>query len=118
MSPWALLGDAAMLLHFAFLVLVVSGGFLAWRWPRLIWVHVPVALWGLAVVVFSIRCPLTDVEDWARRRTGEEQLSGTGFIDHYIEGVLYPEQHTALLQGLVGALVVVSWVGYVVRRRH
>lgn len=117
MSPWAMVGDAARLLHFAFLVFVVTGGFLAWRWPRLVWVHVPAALWGLAVVVFPIGCPLTDVEDWAREREGEGPLSGTGFIDHYIEGVLYPERYTVLMQVLAGAAVVVSWTVLVWRRR-
>jgi hypothetical protein len=28
---------AAMAAHFAFLAFGVLGGFLAWRWPRLIW---------------------------------------------------------------------------------
>lgn len=114
----ATVADAVMLVHFMYLLFVVIGGFLAWRWPRLIWVHVPAALWGLAVVVFSIRCPLTDVEDWARDRAGESRLSGTGFIDHYIEGVLYPERYTVLLQVLAGAAVLVSWVAFPWRRRE
>ena len=117
MAREATVADAAMLVHFAYLVFVVTGGFLAWRWPRLIWVHVPAALWGLAVVVFSIRCPLTDVEEWARERDGEGRLSGTGFIDHYIEGVLYPERYTVLMQVLAGAAVLVSWVVLLWRRR-
>jgi hypothetical protein len=40
---YRLLGDAVMLVHFAFLVFVVTGGFLAWRWPWVIcsrhWMH-------------------------------------------------------------------------------
>lgn len=118
MNRQAVLADAVMLVHFAFLVFVVIGGFLAWRWPRLIWVHVPAAVWGFSTVAFSLPCPLTDVEDWARDRAGQAQLSGTGFIDHYIEGVLYPDRYTALLQGLVGIAVVASWLGFTVRRRQ
>ena len=112
---YRVLADSVMLVHFGFLAFVVFGGFLSWRWPRLIWVHLAAASWGLATVVFSIRCPLTDVEDWARERAGEARLSGTGFIDHYIENVLYPERYTALLQALAAATVLVSWVGYVLR---
>jgi uncharacterized protein DUF2784 len=32
--------------HFAFLIYVASGGFLALRWRRTIWLHVPAVLWG------------------------------------------------------------------------
>ncbi|WP_353951805.1 DUF2784 domain-containing protein [Knoellia sp. S7-12] len=116
MNRHAVLADAVMLVHFAFLVFLVFGGFLAWRWPRLIWVHVLAAAWGFSTVAFSLPCPLTDVEDWARERAGEATLSGSGFIDHYIEGVLYPDRYTALLQGLVGVAVVASWCGFIARR--
>jgi hypothetical protein len=115
---YRLVADLVMLVHFGFLVFVVTGGFVAWRWPAAIWAHLGAALWGLATVVFSIRCPLTDVEDWARVRAGQARLSGTGFIDHYIENVLYPERYTLALQVLAAGVVAVSWVGYVVRRRR
>jgi Protein of Unknown function (DUF2784) len=114
---YRIMADAVMLLHFAFLAFVVLGGFLAWRWPRLLWTHAAAAGWGFATVVLSLRCPLTDVEEWARSRAGQARLRGSGFIDHYIEGVLYPEQYTALLQALAALAVVVSWVGVAVRRR-
>lgn len=41
-----LVADAAMVAHFAFLAYLVVGGFLAWRWPSTIWLHVAVALYG------------------------------------------------------------------------
>jgi hypothetical protein len=63
-----------MALHFGFLGYVVAGGILAWRWPRAIWPHLPLAGWGLITVVFHLGCPLTDLEDWARRRAGEPGL--------------------------------------------
>lgn len=115
---YRLVADSVMLVHFGFLVFVVVGGYLAWRWPRLIWAHLAAAAWGLATVVFSIRCPLTDVEDWARQRAGQARLSGTGFIDHYVENVIYPERYTRELQVLVALVVTVSWLGVVVLRRR
>jgi Protein of Unknown function (DUF2784) len=115
---YRLIADLTMLLHFAFLAYVVFGGFAAWWRPGLIWPHLAVAAWGLATVAFSIRCPLTDVEDWARVRAGGSRLTGTGFIDHYIENVVYPERYTLLLQGLAAVVVLVSWLGLVSRRRR
>ncbi|GGS53443.1 hypothetical protein GCM10010156_10130 [Planobispora rosea] len=105
-----------MLVHFLFLVFMAVGGFLAWRRPRLIWAHLAVAAWGVASVITGMECPLTVVEDWGRRNAGQEGLPAGGFIDHYIEGVVYPEEHTNLARLAVAALVLVSWAGYLRRK--
>jgi hypothetical protein len=105
-----------MLVHFSFIAFVVAGGFLAWRWPWVIWANVTAALWGLATGGFSIRCPLTDIENWARVRAGQEELRGTGFIDHYIENVIYPEECTLQMQAMGALVVVASWLGFAWRR--
>ena len=53
------LAEATMTVHFAFLVYVVAGGFLAWRWPWAIWPHLALAGWGFSTIVFGLDCPLT-----------------------------------------------------------
>jgi hypothetical protein len=115
-----MLADATMLLHFAFLAYVGAGGFLAWRWPKAIWPHLPAVGWGLASVAFHLHCPLTWLENWARQRAGGPGLRH-GFIDTYLTGIIYPERYTTLLQLLVGVVVTVSWAGALLRaadRRH
>lgn len=80
---------AVVVSHLAFVGYVVFGGFLAWRWPRMI---VPYALsvgWGLAGTITPVACPLTALENAARERAGEPALRH-GFIDQYLSGVLYP----------------------------
>ncbi|MBP1158487.1 nitrate reductase gamma subunit [Rhodococcus sp. PvR044] len=111
------LAEATMTVHFAFLVYVVAGGFLAWRWPWAIWPHLVLAGWGFSTIVFGLDCPLTALENWARHEAGEQGLR-TGFIDTYLTGVVYPERYTALLQMLAGLVVLVSWTGFLIRRRH
>lgn len=113
---YRVLTTLVLVTHFAYLAYVVLGGFLAWRWPRAIWPHLVAAGWGLAVVGVPLDCPLTWVEDWARRRAGESGLT-QGFVDRYIEGVLYPERYTVLLQVLAAVAVVGSWTGVFLRRR-
>jgi hypothetical protein len=103
-------------LHFGFLAYLVLGGFLAWRWPRTIWLHLAAAGWGFAVVAGQLICPLTYAEDWSRRRAGGGGLT-QGFIDRYVEGVLYPERFTGLLQALVAITVGVSWAGWLIQGR-
>jgi hypothetical protein len=111
---YRLLADAAMVAHFGFLAYVVAGGFLAWRWPHAIWPHVLLAGWGGSAILFHLNCPLTFLEDWARRRAGEPGLP-KGFIDHYLTGVAYPQRYAALIQVLVVAVVALAWTGVVVR---
>jgi hypothetical protein len=115
---YQLLTTLILILHFAYLGYVVVGGFLAWRWPRTIWLHLAAGGWGLVIAVnpWGWRCPLTDAEYWARQRAGQDGFDA-GFVDRYLEGVLYPERYTWLLQVLAGGLVLASWVGYHRRRR-
>lgn len=98
--------------HFAFLIYLPCGGFLALRWRRTIWLHVPVVLWGIASVILHLGCPLTALERWARIQAGMVPLGSAGFIDHYITGVVYPSGATGYVQLGVFLAVTVSWVAY------
>ena len=111
------LADATVVVHFAFVVFIAVGGLLAWRWPRVLWLHVPAVVWGLGIVVIGYDCPLTGLERYFRR-LGGEQVPRAGFIDRYVQGVIYPERYTSLLRALVAVLVVVGWTGALIRFRH
>jgi Protein of Unknown function (DUF2784) len=111
------IADAVVLTHFAFIVFVAVGGLLAWRWPRTLWLHVPAVAWGLGIVTVGYECPLTPLEKYFRRRGGEDSYDG-GFVDRYLEDVIYPDRYTPLLRAVAGTLIVVGWAGVVVRRRH
>ena len=97
--------DLVLLLHFGFVLFVVLGGLLALRWPRLAWVHVPVALYGATIEFLGFICPLTPLEVWLRRRGGEAGYEG-GFIEHYITAALYPTGLTRELQLALGVGVL------------
>jgi hypothetical protein len=96
--------------HFAYLVYLPSGGFVALRWPRTTRLHVASVCWGVLVVVLPLRCPLTGLEDWARVRAGMAPLPTTGFIDRYVAGVLYPSGRTGAAQAFAFGAAAVSWV--------
>jgi hypothetical protein len=114
---YGVLAYAVAVVHFAFLAFVVLGGFVAWRWPWVIWAHLAAAGWGVLITVFSVNCPLTHAENELRARAGEPELAG-GFIDTYVEGVIYPERYVNEAHALAAVLVLVSWLGLVVRRRR
>jgi hypothetical protein len=102
---------AVMLLHFGFLAYVAGGGFLAWRWRRTIALHVAAVAWGTASVLAGLPCPLTALEATFRDRAGAPPLVPGGFIDHYLEGVVFPERYTPVVLVAVAGLVLTSWSG-------
>ena len=110
-----LLVDAIVVAHLAFIGYLVAGGFLAWRWRRTIWLHIPVVAWGFASVIVGVECPLTHLENGARHAAGMAGLPATGFIDHYLTGVIYPDSTLAVVRMLVAACVIGSWCGFVAR---
>ncbi len=107
---------AAAAAHFAFLAFGVLGGFLAWRWRRLIWLQAAGAAWLVLVVVASLTCPLTWIEDRARERAGMAPKPG-GFLHNYVEGVFYPTGHQTAAMAVAAALVLSSWTGFLLLRR-
>lgn len=111
------LADAVMVVHLTFIVFVALGALLAWHWPRLMWLHVPAVVWGTGIVAVGYECPLTALEKWLLRLGSEGGYRG-GFIDRYIEDVIYPEELTPLMQALVATGVAVGYVGLVQRRRR
>ena len=117
---YRLLADTLVGIHLLFVIFVVAGGFLTWRWPRLAWVHVPVALWGALIEFARWICPLTPFENQLRRAAGEAGYAG-GFIEHYVIPLVYPGTLTRGIQLLLGiAVIVVNAVAYgrLIRQRR
>ncbi|WP_375485562.1 DUF2784 domain-containing protein [uncultured Mycobacterium sp.] len=98
--------------HFAYLLYLPSGGFLALRWPRSILLHIPAVIWGAGVVALDFPCPLTGLEQWARTRAGMNPLPASGFVDRYIAGVCYPANRTGIAQLLAFVAVGLSWIAF------
>lgn len=102
--------------HYAFLLYLIVGGFLAWKWPRTIWLHLVAAAWAVLIVTVGALCPLTFAQNWLRERQGQPPLR-TGFIQQYVTGTFYPTGAERLSQLLVGVVVAVSWIGFARRRK-
>jgi hypothetical protein len=102
---WRWLADTLVVVHFAFVVFVVGGGFLALRWPWIPWAQLPAAAWGVLIEFTGWICPLTPLEQWLRHR-GAEPGYGGGFIDHYLVPTLYPAGLTRASQWILGLLAL------------
>src|SRR5574337_584604 len=113
------LADLLVLLHLAFVVFVVLGIFLVLRSPRLTWIHLPSALWGVLIEFAGWGCPLTPLENRFRRLGGGADYAG-GFLEHYLLPILYPQALTRQVQIALGMLVLIlNATGYFIlwRRR-
>ncbi|GAC1662551.1 MAG: DUF2784 domain-containing protein [Candidatus Dormibacteraceae bacterium] len=109
---WSLLADGLVAIHFAFTAFVILGGFLAWKWRRLMFAHLPALAWGIWVEVSATVCPLTPLENHLRHLAGESGYSG-GFLAHYLTPVLYPPGLTSHIQwGLAAVLVALNAIAY------
>ena len=115
---YRLLANAVVVVHGLFIVFVVAGGFLAWRWRWVAALHVPCAAWGVWIEYRHLVCPLTPLENHLRAKAGQQGYEG-GFIEHYLVPAIYPGGLTPRMQVLIGtAALVVNLLAYGVLARR
>ena len=110
--------DLVLLAHFAFIILVVAGALVVFRYAWFAWIHVPAASWGAFVELTGRVCPLTTLENFLRVHAGQEGYA-VSFIEQYILPVIYPAGLTRQVQLFLAALVVaVNVIIYVMILLH
>ena len=116
---YSLLADAVLLFHLAFILFVVLGALLVWRFPRLAWLHLPAVIWGALIEITGHVCPLTPLENHLLRLAGEAGYRG-GFVEHYLTPIIYPGELTHTVQVVLGVgVIVINVAAYAfMRRRH
>ena len=119
----ALLADLLLVAHVAVVVFIVGGllaivlgGVLGWNWVRGFWWRVlHLAAMGFVAVgaVVGWICPLTVWEDALRRRAGEAAY-GMGFVQYWLERLLYHDWpdwvFTVLYLVVFGAILAAWWL--------
>jgi hypothetical protein len=95
----ALLADAVVVLHFAYVsfavggeILILAGGLLGWRWVR----NLPLRLTHLAAVVLvaveallGVVCPLTDWEFRLRELAGQQVERQLSFVARLVRAIIF-----------------------------
>jgi Protein of Unknown function (DUF2784) len=115
---YRLLANLVVALHGLFILFVVCGGVLAWRWRWVAVLHLPCALWGTLIEYRGWICPLTPLEHSLRARAGQAGYSG-GFIEHYLVPAIYPAGLTPRIQAALGtAVLVINLLAYGVLLRR
>jgi len=114
---YSFLSDMVLFLHFIYVIFAVAGGFLLIWYRKIVWLHLPAALWAALISFVGWVCPLTFLENWLRLKGGETGYA-KGFIAGYIEPVLYPVGLTYFHQVVLGIIVVglnLAIYGYIFR---
>ncbi len=114
--------EIVIVLHFSFVLFVVFGAFLLLWSRKVIWLHLPAALWGAIVEFTGWICPLTPLENWLRMQAGKP-VYDRGFIENYITPILYPDGLTREIQNVLGVTVVVIngllyWYVFKIRKKR
>src|SRR5215813_13543862 len=104
-SAYRALADLVVILHMAFLLFVALGGLIAFKWRTAAWFHMPAVLWAAFIEFTGWKCPLTPLENWLRRLSGEAGYQ-TGFIEHYLLPAIYPAWVTRNMRITLGFLVL------------
>jgi len=111
--------ELVLILHLAFILWVIAGGFLALKWWWLALLHVPALAWAVLLEWHGWVCPLTPLENLLRRERGM-QTYDTGFVENYLVSIVYPDGLTRDIQVLIAvALVAINAVAYgLLIRKH
>lgn len=97
------------------LVLILLGGILGWAWVRNPWFRILHLLCIVIVVLQAwagVVCPLTTLEMWLRRMSGDEVYAGS-FVTHWMQLLLYydfPAWVFTATYTVFALLVVAAWI--------
>ena len=105
MMYYRLFAEIVVVIHFAFVVFVVLGGFLIFRWRKVLWLHVPAVLWSAWIELSGGICPLTPLENWFWIKGGQASYPDD-FVGNYILPLIYPEGLTRAIQIVLVAIVI------------
>ena len=99
--------DLVLAIHLLFIAFVVLGGVLVLRFPWVVLVHIPAAVWGAYIEIAGRVCPLTIWENRFRKSAGESGYADS-FIEHYLLPVIYPSALTRNIQFWLAGFVILA----------
>ena len=117
---YRILADMVVVCHFGFIVFVVFGVLLVYRWRWISFLHIPAVIWGALIETFGWLCPLTHLE-WYLLQAGGRMAYESDFINRYIIPVVYPEKlerGTQIVIGLIVIIINVLAYGWLLRTRN
>jgi len=91
MVIYRVLADLTVLVHFLWILFILSGVIFALKRSKIAWVHLGGLLFSLVLNLFGWYCPLTYLENYLHSLHPGYLTYGGSFIAHYMEQIVYPE---------------------------
>ncbi len=102
---YGILRDLVLVVHGAFVLFVIFGGLLAFRWKKVLWWHLPAFIWGVLVEWTGWFCPLTPLEEWLGMKALEARSPG-GLAAPFLLPLIYPSSLSRGVQVFLGTAVL------------
>ena len=103
---YSFLADLLVVFHLVFILYVIAGALLIFKWPKTLWLHLQACFWRMTVEFTGWICPLTPWEIQLRILAGEEGYIGS-FIEQYLIPIAYPSGLNREIQMLLGSTVLI-----------
>jgi hypothetical protein len=97
----ALLADAVVVLHFAYVsfavggeILILAGGLLGWRWVRNLpfrLIHLVAVVLVAAEALLGVVCPLTEWEFRLRELAGQQVERQLSFVAQLVRSIIFSD---------------------------
>ena len=102
---YRILLESLIAAHFAFILFIVFGALLALARQRMIFLHLPALIYGLASELLNIKCPIEPLESWLRDLSFESGF-GVGILEPYLIGLIYPPAWNQSFGNLMAVLLL------------
>ena len=116
MNGDSFLAAGVLIVHLLFIAWVILGAIFTRGRRILTGLHIASLLYGVAIEAGPWPCPLTELEDYFRRRAGAPAYHDP-FLVHYLEILVYPSVSELLLVWCAVAVAAVNLAVYAMRLR-
>jgi hypothetical protein len=114
---YKILADFVVLVHFCWIIFLLTGVLLGRRYRTIRIFHIPGLLLAVFLQIFGWYCPLTYLEIWLREKQDPSIMYKVSFIIHYVEKVVYINLTRETVFVLTLILVSVSAYMYLKRKK-
>lgn len=113
---YKILADIIVILHFLWIVFLITGAFFSKKFKFLKYFHVGGLAFAILIQIFDWYCPLTHLETWLRAKHDPSLSYEGSFIVYYLEKLIYIEVSQWIIFALTVLLVVLNYFFYIRKR--
>ena len=117
---YQLLADLTVLFHFLWILFIIFGLLLVWKWAKIAFLHLGGLLFSLIINLFGWYCPLTYLENYLYASGAREAGYKGSFIAHSLVPIVYPDlpEKTIRIGEMIFVVLLLVVYGALARRYY